>query len=77
MKSAIINVVVDDIVDWTGVGEWVELALKGWKILTNADHSKVTATSPDGKTVKEYVIKQAPKVVKDPPCGAGTHKMCP
>lgn len=77
VKKAIINIVVDDVVEWTGVGEWIELALEGWNILTSADHSKVTATSPDGKTVKQYILKQPPKVPKDPPCGAGTRKMCP
>lgn len=80
VKKAIINIVVDDVVEWTGVGEWIELAVEGWKIITSADHSKITATSPDGKTVKNYLLKQPappPKVPKDPPCGAGTRKMCP
>ncbi|KAF3764663.1 hypothetical protein M406DRAFT_70810 [Cryphonectria parasitica EP155] len=52
IKSEIITIAVEDIAEWTGVGEWVELVLQGWKLVTSLDKKNVTVTSPDGTITK-------------------------
>lgn len=76
IKKELVKVAVEDIAEWIGVGEWVELVIQGWQLVTSLDKTTVTVTSPDGNTVRVYPIHKPHKTV-DQPCGGSTRKMCP
>lgn len=63
--KTVITIFVDSL-SGTSDSEWVDLQQQGWNVDTDANGMKVTATSPDKMTVKEFVVKQSPSATPVP-----------